>query len=127
MIGGVKKIVKMLKSLNFLSFFSLLFHFLPVVEVSWEVLKITCVSPKLMSVAPITYVYPEAEENSALPPGCYVMFYKYYTITKFVYLPKICLHHSLQTCKESDTGVTHAMRVHASAMLLLQIWKSMAK
>jgi len=119
MIGGVKKIVKMLKSLHFLSFFSLLFHFLPVVEVSWEVLEITYVSPESMSVAPTCYVYPEAEENSALPPGYYVMFYKYCTITKVVYLPKICLHNSLQTCKESDTGVTHAMRVHASAMLLL--------
>jgi len=109
MIGGVKKIVKMFKSLNFLSFLLLLFHFLPVVEVSWEVLEITCVSPKSLSVAPTTYAYPEAEENSALPPGCYVMFYKFCTITKVVYLPKICSHNSLQTCKESDTGVTHAM------------------
>jgi hypothetical protein len=58
-----------------------------------------------MSVAPTTYVYPEAKEYSALPPGCYFMFYKYCTITKVVYSSKICLHNSLQTCKESDTGV----------------------
>jgi len=78
-----------------------------------------------MSVAPTTYVYTEAKENSALPPGCYFMLYKYCTITKAVYFSKICLHNSLQTSIESDTGVTHAMRVHASAMLLLLNCKSM--